>query len=204
MIINKGSKKSKIDGEEKIAIIEYVFENYTIFVFEGKLSQFDILVRYKKGTLRIRTPKHIHWVVDILMKMQGKEKLTKEFLEKIKMCWNNCKPLTDRNFEILKNLIEDGEKEMDINKFTALNAFGEYDVEFLYVLMQLLSVQEKTNRADAYMFGKIIDELLEAERDIFKISGYLERSLSKSFSISVEPISEFNMLSSTLIDSTLP
>lgn len=169
MIINKGSKKSKIDGEEKIAIIEYVFENYTIFVFEGKLSQFDILVRYKKGTLRIRTPKHIHWVVDILMKMQGKEKLTKEFLEKIKMCWNNCKPLTDRNFEILKNLIEDGEKEMDINKFTALNAFGEYDVEFLYVLMQLLSVQEKTNRADAYMFGKIIDELLEAERDIFKI-----------------------------------
>ena len=169
MIINKGSKKSKIDGEEKIAIIEYVFENYTIFVFEGKLSQFDILVRYKKGTLRIRTPKHIHWVVDILMKMQGKEKLTKEFLEKIKTCWNNCKPLTDRNFDILKNLIEDGEKEMDINKFTALNAFGEYDVEFLYVLMQLLSVQEKTNRADAYMFGKIIDELLEAERDIFKI-----------------------------------
>ena len=169
MIINKGSKKSKIDGEEKIAIIEYVFENYTIFVFEGKLSQFDILVRYKKGTLRIRTPKHIHWVVDILMKMQGKEKLTKEFLEKIKMCWNNCKPLTDRNFEILKNLIEDGEKEMDINKFTALNAFGEYDVEFLYVLMQLLSFQEKTNRADAYMFGKIIDELLETERDIFKI-----------------------------------
>ena len=72
MIINKGSKKSKIDGEEKIAIIEYVFENYTIFVFEGKLSQFDILVRYKKGTLRIRTPKHIHWVVDILMKMQEK------------------------------------------------------------------------------------------------------------------------------------
>ena len=27
MIINKGKKKSKIDGEDKIAIIEYVFEN---------------------------------------------------------------------------------------------------------------------------------------------------------------------------------
>lgn len=169
MIINKGSKKSKIDGKEKIAIIEYVFENYTIFVFEGELSQFDILIKYKKGSLRIRTPKHIHWVVDILMKMQGKEKLTKEYLEKIKTCWNNCKPLADRNFETLKELIQAGEKEIDIKKFSTLNAFGEYDVEFLYVLMQLLSVQEKTNRADAYMFGKIIDELLEAERDIFKI-----------------------------------
>lgn len=169
MIINKGKKKSKIDGEDKIAIIEYVFENYTIFVFEGKLSQFDILIKYKKGSLHIRTPKHIHWVVDILMKMQGKEKLAKEYLERIKICWNNCKPLENRNFETLKNLIENGEKEIDIKKFSELNAFGEYDVEFLYVLMQLLSVQEKTNRADAYMFGKIIDELLEAERDIFKI-----------------------------------
>ncbi|MGI6747850.1 MAG: hypothetical protein ACOX4V_06350 [Anaerovoracaceae bacterium] len=33
-----------------------------------------------------------------------------------------------------------------------LNGYGEYDIEFLYVLMQLLAVQEKTNRADAYMW----------------------------------------------------
>ena len=50
-----------------------------------------------------------------------------------------------------------------------MNSYGEYDVEFLLVLMQLLAVQEKTNRADAYMFGKIIEELLEADTNIFKI-----------------------------------
>lgn len=169
MIINKGNKKSKIDGEERIAIIEYVFKNYTIYVFEGKLSQFDILIKYKKDSLHIRTPKHIHWVVDVLMKMQGEQELTKEYLEKIKLCWNKCKPLENRNFKTLKELIKDGEKDIDVNKFSALNAFGEYDVEFLYVLMKLLSTQEKTNRPDAYMFGKIIDELLETEKDIFKI-----------------------------------
>ena len=169
MIINKGKKKSKIDGEDKIAIIEYVFENYTIFVFEGKLSQFDILIKYKKGSLRIRTPKHIHWVVDILMKMQGNETLTKQYLEAIQNCWNTCVPLTNNDFDTLKALIEDGEEEIDIEQYFDLNAFGEYDVEFLYVLMELLAVQEKTNRADAYMFGKIIEELLEIDRDIFKI-----------------------------------
>lgn len=35
--------------------------------------------------------------------------------------------------------------------------------------MKLLAVQEKTNRADAYMFGNIIEELLNTDRDIFKI-----------------------------------
>ena len=66
-------------------------------------------------------------------------------------------------------LIENGETDIDIEQYFALNTYGEYDVEFLYVLMELLAVQEKTNRADAYMFGKIIEELLEADRDIFKI-----------------------------------
>ena len=40
---------------------------------------------------------------------------------------------------------------------------------FLYVLMELLAVQEKTNRKDAYMFGKIIEELLAVDKDIFAI-----------------------------------
>ena len=35
--------------------------------------------------------------------------------------------------------------------------------------MELLAVQEKTNRSDAYMFGNIIEELLKTNRDIFKI-----------------------------------
>lgn len=42
-------------------------------------------------------------------------------------------------------------------------------IDRLNKLTLLLAVQEKTNRADAYMFGKIIEELLETDRDIFKI-----------------------------------
>ncbi|NLE23886.1 MAG: hypothetical protein GX625_00875 [Clostridiaceae bacterium] len=159
-LIEKGTKK---------AIIEYVFTDYIIYVFQGNLSQFDIVIKYKKDGIRIRTPKHIHWVVDILMKMQGNETLTKKYLIAIQKRWNNCVPLSNNDFDTLKALIEEGEKDIDIEQYFYLNTFGEYDVEFLYVLMQLLAVQEKTNRADAYMFGNIIEELLEADRDIFKI-----------------------------------
>lgn len=158
-----------IENGTKKAIIEFVFTDYVIYVFQGNLSQFDIVIKYKKDGKRIRTPKHIHWVVDILMKMQGNEVLTKKYLLAIQNCWNTCVPLTNNDFATLKALIENGEEDIEITQFFDLNVFGEYDVEFLYVLMELLAVQEKTNRSDAYMFGNIIEELLEADRDIFKI-----------------------------------
>lgn len=158
-----------IESGTKQAIIEFEFINYVIFVFQGSLSEYDIVIKYKKDGTRIRTPKHIHWVVDVLMKMQGDEILAKEFLEKINECWNNCRPLLNNDFETLKTLIEEGEARVDTDYFAELNAFGEYEVDFLYVLMQLLATQEKTNREDAYMFGSIIEQLLEADRDIFKI-----------------------------------
>lgn len=158
-----------IENGTKKAIIEFVFTDYIIYVFQGTLSQFDIVIKYKKDGKRIRTPKHIHWVVDILMKMQGNEELTKQYLQAIRNCWCSCRPLNNNDFATLKALIEQGEVDIDIEQYCPLNQYGEYDVEFLYVLMELLAVQEKTNRADAYMFGSIIDELLEADRDIFKI-----------------------------------
>ena len=167
MEIRRGSQL--IENGTKQAIIEFVFTDYIIYVFQGTLSQFDIVIKYKKDGTRIRTPKHIHWVVDILMKMQGNEALAKRYLRAIQNCWNACVPLTNNDYATLKALIENGENDIDIEQYFALNAFGEYDFEFLYVLMELLAVQEKTNRADAYMFGKIIEELLEADRDIFKI-----------------------------------
>lgn len=103
------------------------------------------------------------------MKMQGNEALTKRYLRAIQNCWESCVPLAGNDYETLKALIVNGENDIDITQFFSLNAFGEYDVEFLYVLMELLAVQKKTNRADAYLFGSIIEELLSTDRDIFKI-----------------------------------
>ncbi len=169
MDIRRGTKCIKNGEESRTAIIEFIFSNYIIYAFQGNISDLDILIKYKKDGTRIRTPKHIHWVVDILMKMQGDEVLTKKYLRAIQNCWNACAPLTRNDYVTLKELVEKGEREIDIEQYFALNTYGEYDVDFLYVLMELLAVQEKTNRADAYMFGNIIEELLDTDRDIFKI-----------------------------------
>ena len=83
MEIKRGSQF--IENGTKQAIIEFIFTDYIIYVFQGNLSQFDIVIKYKKDGTRIRTPKHIHWVVDVLMKMQGNEILAKKYFLDIKI-----------------------------------------------------------------------------------------------------------------------
>lgn len=169
MKIRNGKKEIAIEGERRKAIIEFDFDNYTLYVFQGTLSDFDILIKYKKDRTRIRTPKHIHWAVDILVKMQCKKQLSKKFLKEVKQIWDSCTPLQKNDFETLKNLVEHSNDAIKIEQYESLNSYGEYPVDFLFILMILLSTQEKTNRVDAYMFGNIIDELLETNYDIFKI-----------------------------------
>ena len=169
MEIRRGSQTISREGITKTAIIEFVFDNYILYVFQGRISDFDILIKYRKDETRLRTPKHIHWVIDILIKMQYKKELVREFLYKMKEVWESSTGLKDNSYEVLKHLIEDYEKRTKIERFKALSQYGEYPIDFLFVLMELLSTQEKTNREDAYMFGQIIDELLEEDYDIFSI-----------------------------------
>ena len=168
--VSKKGQNGKIEScEYKTAILEIIFSNFIIYVFQGGLSQFDILIKYREKESRIRTPKHIHWVVDILLKQSKERELTNDFLILLQKSWKECLPLTNNDFDSIKSFITNQWSLLDYNKFEKLNDYGEYPIDFLFVLRNLLSVQEKTNRSDAYMFGKIIDELLEDELDIFKI-----------------------------------
>lgn len=167
MEILKTYKTFKKDGVDIENIITIKMNDYTIYVFPGTLSENDILVKYSFMTNRLRTPKHIHWVTDLLMKMQANKTLTRRFIRCLKSIWNNVGPLGDRSYDSIQNVVEGN--DIDLEEFKTMNNYGEYSVEFLYVLMKLLAIQEKTNRSDAYMFGQVIDSLLEDKLDIFSI-----------------------------------
>ena len=167
MEILRTDKSFKKDGVYIENIIAIKMDDYIIYVFPGALSENDILVKYSFMANRMRTPKHIHWVTDLLMKMQAKKMLTRRFIHCLKLIWNNVRPLDDRSYESIKNVVKDS--DIDLKQFESMNDYGEYSVEFLYVLMKLLAIQEKTNRSDAYMFGQVIDALLEDKLDIFSI-----------------------------------
>lgn len=171
MDIREGTFSVKLYGQAETAIIDYVFDGYIITVFQGRLSKYDIIVKYKKletGS-RLRQPSHTQWAVDFLMKLQGNKELAQEYLQETKLMWENTKPLKNNKYETLKELINNDYKVVLDEKYKELNNYGEYSVEFLCTLMKLLAAQEKTNNPDAYMFGTVIEQLLKDKIDIYKV-----------------------------------
>lgn len=169
--------KMKSKGIEPLVIIE-INDSYVLGIYQGALSEYDLLLKYrqkdettKTGWSRIRTPKHIHWAVDAIIKMQHNEVETKKFLNFLITLWDKqIKPLTTNkerdlllNVEKLKN-----EANFEAIKYPQLANKGEYSIKFLYLIAKLLMIQEKTNLSSAYMFKDLLNEL-KSHSDIFKI-----------------------------------
>lgn len=160
-------------GQDPIKVFQ-VNDSILMAIYRGKLSKFDILIKYRQKLKNdkwslIRTPKHIHWTVDILIKMQVHQQLTREFLDFFIDIWEKTKPLTSEKEQHsidLESLLKMSNSE--IKQFNELSKVGEYSVRFLILLAKLLMLQEKTNRHDAYMFKRVLDGLKEGE-DLFRV-----------------------------------
>ncbi|MCF0199105.1 MAG: hypothetical protein HUK02_07245 [Bacteroidaceae bacterium] len=160
-------------GTEPLAILP-VNGTYILGIYQGSLSPFDILLRYrqKEGNKwsRIRTPKHIHWAVDMLIKHYSEPHETDLLLTSLLQKWEETVPLESKEEQekLLdpKTLLDEVDREA--TKYKKLAGKGEYSVKFLILIAKLLMVQEKTNRQDAYMFRNLLERLKE-HRNIFEI-----------------------------------
>jgi hypothetical protein len=148
---------------------------FILAVYKGRLSQYDLLLKYRQKNKngkwsRLRTPKHIHWAVDILIKMHFEENATKSFLDFLIKEWENIQPLEseqDRS-ELLNSNKLLAAIEKDATQYNALADKGEYNIKFLILLAKLLMMQEKTNNSKAFMFGKLLEKLKEGS-DIYGV-----------------------------------
>ena len=152
---SQGIQKMKRDSNEIISIMDISCTYENIYVFPGKLSQNDIVLKYKKNGTRRRTPKHIHFVIDLLIKKEHNDKLVKSFIDTLLIRWESIQGLNQRDINIL-------------NKYNELNTYGEYSIEFLLHFGELLMLQEKTNMPGAYMFKKVMESIKD-DKDIYSI-----------------------------------
>jgi hypothetical protein len=131
-------------------------EGVEIFVEKGKKPQspYDFKVRYKEPSQRERTPKHIHWIIDLYIKRENDRDLTNQLIDHLIDMTGKLKPATayPPRLQIYK--------EEHHSRFAPLNNWGEYSVEFLLVTIELIMIQEKTN----YPCGTINLELLKSFR----------------------------------------
>ncbi len=164
--------KFKREGKEHIALKEIMLSDDTIIgVFEGSRGanpEHDILIRYQEKGKRLRTPKHIHWVIDLLIKKEHDRKLTLEFMQYLRNMYdkiNAFKSKEDRALCVLKETTPE-----KLKSFEKLNQYGEYKVEFIGHLIELMIKMEKNTPPEkpARVFKELMDAMI-AEKEIFVI-----------------------------------
>lgn len=164
------------DLENAIDTLE-LSNGITIWIIPWRLSDFDIRVKYKdeNWTNHWRQPKHIHWIVDWMLKREHNLEKIQELVKYFQKLWDENSP--EDATMILKSLYEK-EKNLselftqliqEIKNFEELNSNWYYHVDFLIFSWYLLLLQEKTNRADAYMFQKMFSALWKDYSDLYQV-----------------------------------
>ena len=165
-------KGDKIKPPRKYAIKEIFLRNGIIIgVFEGERGynhDHDILIKYREPKKRISTPKHIHWVIDLLIKKEHNKELTLKFMKYLREMYDKVeafKSKEDRQGCELKETTRER-----LNEFEELNRYGEYTVEFIGHLIELMIKMEKNTPPEkpARVFKELMDALL-SEKEIFVI-----------------------------------
>jgi len=149
---------------------EFKLKNGVVIgVFQGSYGDnpnLDILIKYQKPNCRVRTPKHIHWAIDLLIKEEHKPKLTKEFAKYLAEMWGKIKPFRTKKEQQACKLRFTNPR--NLKKFKPLDKYGEYSVEFIGHVVELFMLEEKTGKHEAFMFIDLLKALYEG-KDIFSI-----------------------------------
>lgn len=120
----------------------YTTENgVEIFVEKGSKTQspFDFRVRFHEPGKRDRTPTHVHLIIEMYVKNAFNSRLTLELKNHILNIFSNIQPI---NYYPPKLQFFN---PVHIEKYTELDKVGEFSVEFLLVVTELIMIQEKTN-----------------------------------------------------------
>ena len=162
----------KKDGEEHQSIKEIELRDGTIIgVFEGTRGanpDHDIIIKYQENGKRVRTPKHIHWVIDLLIKKEHNRKLTLKFMKYLRDMYGRVEAFKSKRDRAKCELKETTDKKL--KPFEKLNKYGEYKVDFIGHLIELMIKMEKNTPPEkpARVFRELMDAMI-AEKEIFAI-----------------------------------
>lgn len=162
----------KRKGQEHESIKEIELSDGTIIgIFAGSRGanpDNDILIKYKEKGKRLRTPKHIHWVIDLLVKKEHNKELTLKFMGYLRSMYEKVEAFKNKE-DRAKCLLEETTKEK-LKPFEELNRFGEYKVEFIGHLIELMIKMEKNTPPEkpARVFKELMDAMIQ-EKEIFVV-----------------------------------
>lgn len=143
-----------------------------IGVDKGKKPQSakDFIVRYQEPGKRERTPKHIHIIIDLYIKREHEPALTAQLVDCVIEVIKHIKPARTfpPKFQFFPHYKGLPCCRGALKRFRRLNTFGEYSVEFLLAVAELVMIQEKTNYPCGTMNLRLFQKFRE-RADIFSV-----------------------------------
>lgn len=140
----------------------------------GKNPDLDFVVKYLAPNKRLRAPSHTHWIVDLLMKAERNKEMVKNFIEEWIKIYETIEPFkTDEDRKNYKPFYI----HYMSGKYFSLNPYGEFNMEFLSIIIELFSKCEKQNEG-AYMFKNMLDlvkQYCEGRKDFYQIISHSKR-----------------------------
>jgi len=176
MTLNYQPKKKKGENDRApraYAIKEFELQDGTIIgVFEGSrghIPEHDILIKYQEKGKRLRTPKHIHWVLDLLIKKQHKPELTMKFMKHLRGMYDCVEAFKNKEDRLKCELKEVSPEKL--KPFQELNKYGEYKIDFIAHLIELMVKMEKNTPPEkpARVFKELIDSMIRGD-EIFVVA----------------------------------
>lgn len=134
-----------------------------IYTEPGRKSLHDFRVRYREPGKRVRTPLHIHIIVDLYQKLSAEPKLTNDFIDHI--INGVIKPIVpSTSYPPSLQVFE----TVHISQFEGLSGASEYSPEFLLVVIELIMIQERTNYPDGNLNLQLFQKFRNGA-DIFSV-----------------------------------
>lgn len=132
-------------------LVYTTLSNVQIAVYPGKKpeSPYDFIVKFKEPDKRERTPKHVHLIVEMYVKHAYNPVLTLKLRDHILEMFKHIEPI-DYFPPRLQYF-----KSEHVEPFKALDNVGEFTVEFVLTVTELMAIQEKTN----YPEGSLTESL---------------------------------------------
>ena len=140
-------------------------DNIKIFVSKGSKveSPYDFRVHYQEPNKRVRTPKHIHLIIDLYMKLSRNQELTLKLVDYLIDMMRKLK--SETKYPPSLQVYD----KRDIEKFSELDRYGQFSVEFILVVTELIMIQEKTNYPSGTMNIKVFERFRNKHDDIFAV-----------------------------------
>lgn len=136
--------------------MRYVCEDGTeIWTEPGGKSELDFKTKCKSPGGRQRTPKHIVYLTDLLIKRENDRELTNSLVEELLYIAQNVDHSETDDPEL--------QFQPDYSSYSDLDNFGDFSVEFILVSYELIIIQEKNNYPDGGLSVKWLTGFLDGK-----------------------------------------